>query len=239
MTLKHDHHRSIWSEVRFELFASAFVIAVVLILWEKPAFTFCALVVGIALLLIFWKEKIDAAVMVIAALLGAPSEVLCVKSGLWSYHAPGLVFGVPIWLPLVWAYLICLFRRISLTIYDLLQRAFPDAGNIGLKGLYLLLTSLILAYFFTTMLFIAKKFAITFSLFMVVTAIFRHSRKDVLLFIVGAILGTFGEYLCMQLGFWHYHQPTLKSIGLPLSLPLAWGLSSVIIVTLAEKIQGR
>ena len=89
------------------------------------------------------------------------------------------------------------------------------------------------------MLFIAKKFAITFSLFMVVMAIFRHSRKDVLLFIVGAILGTAGEYLCMQLGFWHYHKPTLKAIGLPLSLPLAWGLSSVIIVTLAEKIQGR
>ena len=39
--------------------------------------------------------------------------------------------------------------------------------------------------------------------------------------------------MCMKLGFWHYHYPLIKSIGLPLSLPLAWGLSSVIIGRIA------
>jgi len=237
MTPKHDHPRTILNEVMFELFACVFVIVVVLTLWSNPFVALVALAVGIVLQRCFWKEKVDGAVMAIAALVGAPAEILCVKSGLWSYRAPGLVFGVPIWLPLVWAYLICLFRRISLSIYMVLHSAPSDDENAAFSGLFPFLKFLILVYFLATVLVIDKKIAITFSLFMGVMAIFRHRRKDVLLFITGAILGTFGEFLCMQLGFWHYHKPTLKAIGLPVSLPLAWGLSSIIIVSLAEQIQ--
>ena len=78
-----------------------------------------------------------------------------------------------------------------------------------------------------------EKYAVAFSLFMIPAIIFWHSQQNILLFITGALLGTFGEYLCMKLGFWHYHTPFFKSIGLPISLPLAWGLSSVIIGNLA------
>jgi hypothetical protein len=37
----------------------------------------------------------------------------------------------------------------------------------------------------------------------------------------------------MQLGFWQYHYPYFKSVGLPLSLTMAWGLSAVMIGRLA------
>ena len=69
---------------------------------------------------------------------------------------------------------------------------------------------------------------------MVIAIIFWNKERDILLFIIGGILGTFGEYLCMQLGFWHYHFPHFKSIDLPISLPMAWGLSGIMIGRIAK-----
>ena len=223
------------NEIVFELFASVFVVFVVVFFWEKPDLAFLGLITGVGLQLYFWKSGLDMAVMVLAGIIGAPAEVLCIKSGLWSYHAPGLVFGIPIWLPLVWAYLICLFHRLSLTLYNALNSIFPDPDNVWLTALFSAWGLLIIVYYIASMLLIARVYAIIFTLFMVAVTIFRHSRKDIVMFTVGAILGTTGEFICMKLGFWHYHHPRLRSIGLPLSLPLAWGLSTVMIVSLAEQ----
>jgi hypothetical protein len=55
-----------------------------------------------------------------------------------------------------------------------------------------------------------------------------------LIFVIGGALGTLGEYICMKLGFWQYHYPFFMAIGLPLSLPLAWGLSAVIVARIAR-----
>ena len=235
MTQKHDKAKSIFKEFAFEIFAGMFAVFAVLLFWDKPVFAFLMLAVGLGMQLFFWKEKLDATVMIFAAIVGAPAEVFCVKSGLWSYHAPGLFFGVPVWLPLVWAYLICLFHRFSLTTHEALHRISSNPDNVGLKLLYWMLGLIIIAYYAVAVSVIAKTFAISFTLFMIPVAILRHSRKDILLFITGAIFGTLGEYVCMKLGFWHYHNPHFKTIGLPMSLPMAWGLSSIIIVGIAGK----
>ena len=70
----------------------------------------------------FRGEKADVATMVAAVLLGTSSEMLCVRLGVWTYHAPGLLLGLPVWIPLVWASLFWLFRRLSLTIMSVAQR---------------------------------------------------------------------------------------------------------------------
>ena len=68
-----------------------------------------------------------------------------------------------------------------------------------------------------------------YSIFMLLAVIFWHGERDILIFVIGAVLGTLGEYICRKLGFWRYHYPFFRSIGLPISLPLAWGLSAVIV----------
>ena len=66
------------------------------------------------------------------------------------------------------------------------------------------------------------------TIIMIPVAILWHGERDIMIFFIGAILGTTGEYICMKLGFWYYHFPFFRSFGLPVSLPLAWGLSAVI-----------
>ncbi len=220
-------------ELAFVTFSGIYAVITVLTCWRMPALASLVLFIGLWMQLFFWREKEDAATMMFAALIGAPSEMLCVKLGLWSYYAPGLILGVPAWLPLVWAFLMCLFRRFSLTVHAILHKRWPGSVSACISLLFWMLGVLIIIYFIITVSIIKKEYAVIFSFFMIITVMFKHSRKDILIFITGAVFGTLGEYLCMRLGFWLYHNPHFKLIGLPISLPLAWGLSSVIITTIA------
>jgi hypothetical protein len=220
--------RGLAAEFLFEVFTGIYAIAVVVMCWRKPAWLSLLLGGGLLIQLWFWREKADLAMMAAAALLGTPSEMLCVRLGVWTYHAPGLVFGIPVWIPLAWAFLFCLFRRISLSIHSVRRRIWRNREMLSVKILFGVLCGVIVVYYLITVSLIMRTIAIVYTAFMIPAVIFWHGERDILIFIIGGILGTVGEYICMKLGFWHYHYPLLRSIGLPISLPLAWGLSSVI-----------
>jgi len=215
-------------EFIFEGFTCIYIVAIVVFCWRSPLWASLLLGLGLALQLWFWREKADAAMMAAAALLGTPSEILCVNVGVWTYHAPGLIFGIPVWIPLIWASLFCLFRRISLSIHSLLDVLWPPKRTRARKIVFWVLGGVIVAYYLITVSVIKKSIAAAYTLFMIPAVLFWRGERDILIFLVGAGFGTLGEYICMKLGFWHYHYPTFKSIGLPISLFLAWGLSAVI-----------
>ena len=50
----------------------------------------------------------------------------------------------------------------------------------------------------------------------------RNDLESVLL-IVGAILGSIGEIICVHMGVWRYTVAT--TLGIPMWLPFAWGLA--------------
>jgi len=225
---------SLAAQFLFEALASAYVLFAVVFLWPYPAFLTPLLFGGILLKLWFWRERADMAMMAAAALLGTPSEMVCVRYGVWTYHAPGLVFGIPVWIPLVWAYLFCLFRRMSLSLYALRWRIWPERNALAPKILFAILGGSILIYSLATVFLIIKPIAIVYTAFLIPAVIFWHEERDVLIFLIGGALGTMGEYICMTLGFWQYHFPLIRTIGLPLSLPLAWGLSAVITSRIAR-----
>jgi hypothetical protein len=232
-TLKRGKERSTVLEILIDFAMCLYVVAVVVFFWRQPILTSLLLGFGILAQLFVWREKSQAVMMIAAALLGTPSEMVCIKYGVWSYHAPGLIFGIPMWIPLVWAYLFGLFRCVSLHLYPMI-RVMPSGRQNFLKKVVLWgLRIVILLYSAVTISLIKRVIALTYTIFLVPAVIFWHRDRDVLIFIVGGVFGTLGELICMKLGFWHYHYPLLKSIGLPLSLPLAWGLSSVIIGRIA------
>jgi hypothetical protein len=223
----------VWKELFFEAFTGIYILGVVVVFWRKPFWTSLLLGGNLAMQLWFWREKADLAAMVAAAVLGTPSEMVCVKTGVWTYHAPGMVLGLPIWIPFVWASLFCLFRRSSFTILAIVGRIWPDPDTFARKALFRGLGGLILVYALMTLYIIKKTIAAVYSAFLIPALIFWRGEKDILIFIIGGMLGTVGEYTCMKLGFWQYHYPFLKSIGVPISLPLAWGLSAVIVGRIA------
>lgn len=210
-----------------------YVVAVVAFSWRQPILTSLLLGFGLLTQLLVWREKSQAAMMIAAAFLGTPSEMVCVKYGIWSYHAPGLFLGIPIWIPLVWAYLFGLFRRIALHFYRMTRVMTSERQNFIKKAVLWSLRIVILLYSAVTISIIKRSIALTYTAFLIPAVIFWRTDRDVLIFIISGALGTFGESICMKLGFRHYHYPLLKSIGLPLSLPLAWGLSAVIIGRIA------
>jgi len=69
-------------------------------------------------------------------------------------------------------------------------------------------------------------------LYWVVGIRFWHKRHDVYFYITGAIIGSIGEIVCIHFGVWIYVNPTL--FGIPIWLPLAWGLFTMLIKRVAE-----
>ena len=94
MTEKGIMRRHVGMEFLFEIFTSIYLVGVVIFCWDRPTLASLLLAAGLCMQLWFWREKADAVAMAAAALLGTPSEMICVKFGVWTYNAPGLFFDV-------------------------------------------------------------------------------------------------------------------------------------------------
>jgi len=72
---------------------------------------------------------------------------------------------------------------------------------------------------------------ILLTVLLAVTAIiamaFWRKSHVVCFYLVGAVVGPCGEMICIRSGAWAYANPTFLTI--PLWLPLAWGLVTVLI----------
>ncbi len=61
---------------------------------------------------------------------------------------------------------------------------------------------------------------------------FWHKKHDIHFFIAGAVIGFIGEAICVYLGVWQYANPSF--LGIPIWLPVAWGLAAMLIKNIAE-----
>ncbi|MEO5347843.1 MAG: DUF2878 family protein [Magnetococcus sp. YQC-9] len=215
----------------FGAMTGAALFATVLFTWYRPWLT------SLFLLLILWMqwrfcaERRDARAMLAAAVLGTPAEAVSVHLGEWTYHAPGLILGLPIWIPLIWANLFAFYRRLA----RLLHAALPLHARFRVP-FFRLLTILIALYAFATLALMDKipLVHLLYAGFLIAMAGSWRAEMDLLLFVIGALLGTLGEYTCVQLGYWHYYHPYFNTLGIDITLAMDWGLSAVIIHRIAE-----
>lgn len=215
-----------------------FLLAVVMLTWQYPLWTTLLLAVA---LWIQWRYRArpgDGVAMLAAALLGTPAEMVEVSLGEWIYHGPHLFWGIPVWIPLIWANLFALFRRLSRAILETLVIVWPMAHAWVWKRFSPFLGVLILAYWGVALLWMEKISGVIalYATFMLVIGALWHRDMEKTLFVVGAVLGTVGEYLCIQAGYWHYHNPFFKSLGVDITLPLDWGLSAILIHRIAVRL---
>jgi len=61
-----------------------------------------------------------------------------------------------------------------------------------------------------------------------------HERQDVLVFVVGGVIGPIGEGVAVYFGAWSYTNPSF--FGIPIWLPIVWGLASLLITRIAKSI---
>ena len=58
-----------------------------------------------------------------------------------------------------------------------------------------------------------------------------HSRSEVVYFGLAALLGPLGEFIAVGFGAWEYSLPW---VNIPIWLPLAWGISGLILNKIAD-----
>lgn len=95
------------SHIRLLIFIATLVVVAVLHKYQFLVF-FVLAMLGFLLLYIDNFRYIKSYIAI--AIAGPASEILCIYGGAWTYASPD-IFGVPVWLPLVWGNCgICLIR---------------------------------------------------------------------------------------------------------------------------------
>jgi len=169
----------------------------------------------------------------VAMVIGLIIDCFFCKYDWWVYKNPSAPILFPIWLLLAWSILVIIFAELAILIYMNLNKFIQKTF---LKWLYGLLTILILGYTLFTVTHINRFIAAALLGMLLVTVLFSRYPFNIVLFMVAALLGTAGEILCMRYDVWYYTRPYFPSTGIPLSLPLAWGLNVNVVWSITRLI---
>lgn len=154
----------------------------------------------------------------------------------WWIYANPTIGGLPIWLPFTWVIIMITSGELS----DFIEKALRQRLSSGVyQTLILFLAALFFAYAFFTFAHISRVLSYIFGGILICVVIFGHRPFNVIYFYTTAFMGSVGEIICMKFGVWYYTAPYFVKLGIPLSLPLAWGLSANIIWILAMALSRR
>ncbi len=201
-------------------------------LWDFP------ILLGLVLLSNLWvllsilpiPKRRFVRTAIAAAILGGVGEALCVHvARLWTYREPTALWGLPLWIPLIWANLFLLFIAWGEAIAGIGPRV-PSPVRFFAAVIFLMYLGQALGRTHPGVAF-------GFALALAACGVWFHDRVDVAVGLVGAAVGTLGEVFAMREGYWTYTAPLyrgglLERLGLegfPVTLPLAWGLSAILI----------
>tara|TARA_Y100000034_G_C6526451_1_gene226723 strand:+ start:54 stop:401 length:348 start_codon:yes stop_codon:yes gene_type:complete len=82
--------------------------------FRQNSLLFFLLLVIIILANRLWHKEHDYIFFIIGAILGPFAEIIAIHYGVWSYANPTFL-GIPIWLPLVWGFVLVTIVRVAET----------------------------------------------------------------------------------------------------------------------------
>ncbi len=194
------------------------------------------------------RDRSRRKLFLLAAVFGTIGEAICVYGswwtpdgrGLWIYLFPspfGLALKLPIWLPLVWGNLFVLFADLAkfISVRNGLPVRWPEAVRYPVVLIIMVYAGLLFRTIDVRILWVFTPFFAAFLLYW-------NAPADLAVFIVAALLGSFGELWAMRSGLWIYTKPLFRNEfllalgipGVPVSLPMAWGLSAVFLTRWAK-----
>ncbi|MBI3098061.1 MAG: hypothetical protein HYY93_07450 [Planctomycetes bacterium] len=224
----------VWKDALLLAGYAALILIGVETLWARTIELTLLLAAGSLGLLLGWKSRVDVAAYLFAAALGPSMEWVCIRQwGFWQYRPEmGGVpeYGIPVWLPLVWGYLFVLFRRLAGLASGVMRFT-------ALRGAVLLLFG---GYFLISMQLVMPAIGTAYAIVLVLTVTLWRDEADLLMFLVSGTLGTLGEFISVQRDLWTYGQmAVIQELGMPVSLPFAWGFSGVLIRRFAAQWETR
>jgi hypothetical protein len=197
------------------------------------------IVIVLVLAGIYWHHcREDVVFFFTGAICGVIGEAIGVAAGVWTYQNP-IVFGLPLWLIVIWGYAFLVFRRIrdlwfrlqhQQVHYDLRFHAQPGsilAHDLAVYGLLIAMVvglsrwNGILTLLLTILLFVVLSY--------------WHAKEDIYFVVAGGIIGPLMELIGTSVGAWHYSNPTWY---IPVWLPLVYAVFAVVVRRTAVLVNG-
>jgi len=141
----------------------------------------------------------------------------------WGYSNPTSFLGFPIWEPICWTIEYIVLGELSVQLYLFLRKRVSSFVYKLLIASLLLLT---VYYVYLTFSIVGTIYVLLYAAGLVILLILAHRSFNVLYFFVAAMFGTVIDLIALRIGVWYYTYPYFSGIGMPISLPLAYGISA-------------
>jgi len=127
--------RSRGLKAAFELAVIPAVMGCAVLFWADPVVSTAGLAVTLGLFAALYPGRYTLLVMALSLLFAVPLELCGVAGGEWRWRAPDLA-GVPVWVPLGYAFLTLAHHRVALLVAPTLSldAAWARAPDSGLDG---------------------------------------------------------------------------------------------------------
>lgn len=218
---------SVIAEPWRSLALGGFLYVSLLLWWRSPWVLFAWLALGTGVLLASRPSRRILILWGLSTLVGLSGEHWMTSHRVWIYAQPDLG-GMPVWLVWIWGYLMVTFVRLSDWLTGNLSAALKERQDLR-QGLKLVAQGAAIAYLVVVVTVVAPVFAIWYLLIGAVTLACCRRGSDLVLFWVAALLGLLGEASAIAAGVWTYSAPFFAWWGIPISMPMAWGLSALIL----------
>lgn len=141
----------------------------------------------------------------------------------WGYKNPTPFLGFPVWEPILFTVEYIVLAELAALIDEQLKKAVSLRIH---KFISISILLIILLYASITFLNIGIFYTYWMLPFFVITLCIAHRPFNMIYFILSALIAPVVEIIIMRFGVWYFTSPYFRSIGFPLSLPLAYGISS-------------
>lgn len=162
--------------------------------------------------------------------LGPVTESVCISCGLWTYHETGGLPLVPAWNYPLWT---CLPAALWIIVRSVLGKR--ASAHFHPLHLLLLLAGLATEIALFCLLGHSTPLVLATALPLGALVLLVSRRLETLVVLIsGSLIGPLCESLAITRGAWHY--ALAEVLGMPLWLPLGYGLFAVFVALAAEQL---
>lgn len=209
-----------------------YCLAAILLCWRWTWVLFVLLAVASVLLMrnqLTWRNVVLWCVATIGGLYG--EYILAGRYRIWVYAQPDW-HGLPAWLFWVYGTVLLVTVRLGEWAHGRFTRALMHRPVVR-KLLLSAGVAVTLGYMVMTLRVIAPVYAQFYMGMALIVLVSLPGGRDLFVFWITALLGLLGEVSCISAGVWRYDHPFFARWGIPISLPLAWGLVAVLMYRLS------
>ena len=225
-----------FKELIIELMFFTLLLLIIIFFHKNVVLSTILSVILVSIAFIFFHSKEDKIFYLTGAVIGGIiGEMIVVSFGAWKYSTQ-ILFNIPIWLPILWGFILVLIKRTITSFLKLEHIKNNYKHHLRISSFYRIFIQDI-SLFFIIIFSYAFLWKNNLYVFIILSLVFlimislHHTKMDLIIYFIIGILGTIADIVCSFFGAWIFMNPTL--LGIPFWVPIGYGLTMVIIVRMS------